>query len=181
MKYHIISCIDDALCIAAEALHDREDWADRPRILEAMAVSLRGKNYDQRVMGLLYIAQCHGTLAAKKIQLLSFAKPIREALKLLQRDVLEDGPGLLIRQIQNIKESLLSPSGTIREAGFLARATLWNTIVSHEKQLEKNLAELMTAPSDPGVLLNISFYSFDLENLRRDKEKLIEAFGKEED
>lgn len=30
MKYHIISCIDDALCIAAEALHDREDWADRP-------------------------------------------------------------------------------------------------------------------------------------------------------
>lgn len=39
----------------------------------------------------------------------------------------------------------------------------------------------MTAPSDPGVLLNILFYSFDLENLRRDKEKLIEAFGKEED
>ena len=114
MKYHLISCIDDALNIAAEALHDREDWEDRPRILEAMTVSLRGKNFDERVMGLLYIAQRHGTLTHRRIPFLPYAKPIKEALKLLQRTELRDTPRLLLRQVQNVKEALLSPSATMR-------------------------------------------------------------------
>ena len=179
MKYHLISCIDDALNIAAEALHDREDWADRPRILEAMAVSLRGKNFDQRVMGLLYIAQRHGTLAARKIPFLPYAKPIKEALKLLQLKELEDGPGLLIRQVQNIKDALLSPSAMMREAGELAKVTLCNTYAVREKQLEKDLANLKSGSQDVGVTLSISFFTFDLDNVRRDKQVLIEAFGEE--
>lgn len=179
MKYHLISCIDDALNIAAAALHDREDWDDRPRILEAMAVSLRGKNFDQRVMGLLYIAQRHGTLTHRKIPFLPYPKYIKESLKLLQRTELRDTPGLLIRQVQNIKEALLSPSELMREAGKLAKVTLCNTYAVREKQLEKDLANLKSGSQDVGVSLSISFFTFDLENVRRDKQVLIEAFGEE--
>lgn len=179
MKYHLISCIDDALNIAAEALHDREDWADRPRILEAMAVSLRGKNFDQRMMGLLYIAQRHGTLTHRKIPFLPYPKYIRESLKFLQRTELRDTPGLLLRQVQNIKDALLSPSEMMREAGELAKVTLCNTYAVREKQLEKDLAHKQAAQQDPGVLLSISFLSFDLEQVRRDKQVLVEAFGEE--
>lgn len=179
MKYHLISCIDDALNIAAAALHDREDWDDRPRILEAMAVSLRGKNFDQRVMGLLYIAQRHGTLTHRKIPFLPYPKYIKESLKLLQRTELRDTPGLLIRQVQNIKEALLSPSELMREAGELAKVTLCNTYAVREKQLEKDLANLKSGSQNVGVSLSISFFTFDLENVRRDKQVLIEAFGEE--
>ena len=179
MKYHLFSCIDDALKIAATALHDREDWDDRPRILEAMAVSLRGKNFDQRVMGLLYIAQRHGTLTHRKIPFLPYPKHIKESLKLLQRTELRDTPGLLMRQVQNIKEALLSPSEMMREAGELAKITLCNTYAVREKQLEKDLANLKTGSQDVGVTLSITFFSFDLENVRRDKQVLIEAFGEE--
>jgi hypothetical protein len=179
MKYHVFSCIDDALNIAAEALHDREDWADRPRILEAMAISLRGKNFDQRVMGLLYIAQRHGTLTHRKIPFLPYPKYIRESLKLLQRTELRDTPGLLLRQVQNIKDALLSPSDMMRKAGELAKITLCNTYAVREKQLEKDLAHLKSGSQDVGVTLSITFFSFDLENVRRDKQVLIEAFGDE--
>ena len=179
MRYHLISCIDDALNIAAAALHDREDWADRPRILEAMAVSLRGKNFDQRVMGLLYIAQRHGTLTYRKIPFLPYPKYIKESLKLLQRTELRDTPGLLMRQVQNIKEALLSPSELMRESGELAKITLCNTYAVREKQLEKDLANLKSGSQDVGITLSITFFSFDLENVRRDKQVLIEAFGEE--
>ena len=179
MRYHLISCIDDALNIAAAALHDREDWDDRPRILEAMAVSLRGKNFDQRVMGLLYIAQRHGTLTHRKIPFLPYPKYIKESLKLLQRTELRDTPGLLMRQVQNIKEALLSPSELMREAGELAKVTLCNTYAVREKQLEKDLANLKSGSQDVGVSLSISFFTFDLENVRRDKQVLIEAFGED--
>ena len=179
MRYHLISCIDDALNIAAAALHDREDWDDRPRILEAMAVSLRGKNFDQRVMGLLYIAQRHGTLTHRKIPFLPYPKYIKESLKLLQRTELRDTPGLLMRQVQNIKEALLSPSELMREAGELAKVTLCNTYAVREKQLEKDLANLKSGSQDVGVSLSISVFTFDLENVRRDKQVLIEAFGED--
>lgn len=180
MKYHIFSCIDDALNIAAKALHDREDWADRPRILEAMAVSLRGKNLDQRVMGLLYIAQRHGTLTCRKIPFLPYPKHIRESLRLLQRTELRDTPGLLLRQIQQIKDSLISASEVCRQAAELAKVTLCNTMAVREEQLEKDIAHKKAARQDPGVQLSISFLTFDLEQVRKDKALLVEAFGEED-
>ena len=100
-------------------------------------------------------------------------------LKLLQRTELRDTPGLLLRQVQNIKDALLSPSDMMRKAGELAKVTLCNTYAVREKQLEKDLAHKRAAEQDPGVLLSISFYTFDLEQVRRDKQVLVEAFGEE--
>lgn len=68
----------------------------------------------------------------------------------------------------------------MREAGALARASLWNTTVTREQQLEKDLADLKAGLNNPGVLLRITFFTFDLENIRRDKGKLVEVFGEEE-
>lgn len=165
--------------IAAKSLHDREDWADRPRILEAMAVSLRGKNLDQRVMGLLYIAQRHGTLTCRKIAFLPYPKHIRELLRLLQRTGLRDTPGLLLRQIQQIKDALISASEVSRQAAELAKVTLCNTVAVREEQLEKDIVHKKAVQQDPGVQLSINFLTFDLEQVRKDKALLVEAFGKE--
>ena len=179
MKYHLISCIDDALNIAAKALHDREDWNDRPRILEAMAVSLRGRNTEERVLGLLYIAQAHGNLNTSYVPLLPYSKTVREALFILKRHDSRDCQDPIRRQIQRIKDSSLSASSLSREAAALATTILCNAISVREKQLERDLSDLRNGSQDVGVTLSISFFTHDLEDVQRDKEALMDAFGEE--